>query len=69
MFTGACAPDAGGHAMMTGHQIKSRHDYDQRQAAENTFLQYADPKPGSAQSLVSLGNRIAFLNPVRPEVV
>lgn len=69
MFTGACALDPAGHAMMTGHEIKSRHDYEQRQAAENPFPQYVDPSPGSVQFLVSLGHRIAFLDPVRPEVV
>ena len=69
MLAVACAPDADGHAMMTGHEIKSRHHNDQPQAAEDPFFQYADLSQKAFRFLVSLANRIAFLDPVRPEVV
>ena len=54
---------------MTGHEIESCYYGDQRQAAETPFLQYADLSQEAFSSLVSLGNWIAFLDPIRAEIV
>jgi hypothetical protein len=41
--------------MMTGHEIESRHHHDQRQAAENAFLQYANLSQETFGSLAVCG--------------
>jgi hypothetical protein len=55
--------------MITDNEAESCYHCDQCQAAENPFLQYADLSQEAFSSLVSLGNWIAFLDPIRPEIV
>ena len=69
MFAGACDPAPGRYTMMTCCEIKSRHNCDQCQAAESTFLQYANLSQRAFSSLVSLANWIAFRDPIHPEVI
>src|SRR5438477_1445595 len=69
MFARPCRPAADRRAMMTAHEVESRHYYDQCQAAENAFLQYADLSLEAFRSLVSLANRIALVDPIRPKIV
>ena len=67
MFNG-CAIRADEHSVMPTPEVKHRRDRDQRQADGNPFLQYADLNQ-KARFLISLGNRIALVNPIRSEVV